>query len=58
MTKKINYSNNQKKITCYSYEIIKSVIFVFAIVSIIFTYFTRDANVVGNSLYEPLHDND
>ncbi len=58
MTKKIKYSYNQKKITCYSFEIIKSVIFVFAIVSIIFTFFIRDANVVGNSMYETLHDND
>ena len=38
MTKKIKYSYNQKKITCYSFEIIKSVIFVFATVSIIFTF--------------------
>ena len=58
MSVKIKYSYNHKKITCYSFEIIKTVIIVFSLVSIIFTFFIRDANVVGNSMYETLHDSD
>ncbi len=58
MREKIKCSYNHSKITCYSFEIIKSVIFVFAVVSIIFTFFIRDANVVGNSMYGTLHDGD
>ena len=54
----IKYSYSCNKITCYSFEILKSVILVFAIVSIIFTFFIRDANVVGNSMYDTLHDGD
>lgn len=58
MPEKIKYSYSCNKITCYSFEILKSVILVFAIVSIIFTFFIRDANVVGNSMYDTLHDGD
>lgn len=58
MPVKIKYGYNHNKITCFSFEIIKSVVFVFAVVSIIFTFFIRDANVVGNSMYNTLHDGD
>lgn len=58
MTHKTQFCYNKNKITNYMFDIFKTVIFVFAFVSVFFTYFVRDANVVGSSMYDTLHGGD
>lgn len=55
---KIKYYINTKKYTNYTFELAKTIVFVFAFISVVFTYFVRDANVVGNSMVDTLHNSD
>lgn len=47
---KIRIKINDKKITNYMFDFTRTIIFVFAIISVAFTFIIRDANVVGNSI--------
>ena len=55
---KFIFKVNDKKITDYMFELTRTVIFVFAFMSVIFTFVIRDANVVGNSMLDTLHSED
>lgn len=55
---KIKIKINDKKITNYMFDFTRTIIFVFAIISVVFTFIIRDANVVGNSMLDTLHSND
>ena len=44
---KIRIKINDKKITDYMFDFTRTIIFVFAIISVAFTFIIRDANVVG-----------
>lgn len=52
------YVLNNDKIINYVYDIVHTILFGFAIICIIFTFAVRDANVVGNSMVNTLHNND
>ena len=52
---KIRIKINDKKITNYMFDFTRTIIFVFAIISVAFTFIIRDANVVGNSMLDTLH---
>ncbi len=56
--KKISYVINNKKYIEYIYDFTKTIIFVFAIITILFTFVIRDANVVGSSMSDTLHNDD
>ena len=49
---KIRIKINDKKITNYMFDFTRTIIFVFAIISVAFTFIIRDANVVGNSMLD------
>lgn len=49
--------NKHKSVTCI-FDMLKTVIFVLAIAALIFTLFFREANVVGSSMLNTLHEND
>ena len=55
---KIRIKINDKKITNYMFDFTRTIIFVFAIISVAFTFIIRDANVVGNSMLDTLHSDD
>lgn len=55
---KIRIKINDKKITGYMFDFTRTIIFVFAIISVAFTFIIRDANVVGNSMLDTLHSDD
>ena len=55
---KRKYFLNNDKIINYIYDIVKTILFMFSIICIIFTFIFRDANVVGNSMVNTLHNND
>lgn len=55
---KRKYFLNNDKIINYIYDIVKTILFMFSIICIIFTFIFRDANVVGNSMVDTLHNND
>lgn len=55
---KIKFKVNDKKVTDYMFDLTRTVIFVFAFMSVIFTFIIRDANVVGNSMLDTLHSDD
>ncbi len=55
---KIKFKVNDKKITDYMFDLTRTIIFVFAFMSVIFTFIIRDANVVGNSMLDTLHSDD
>ena len=55
---KRKYLLNNDKIINYIYDIVKTILFMFSIICIIFTFIFRDANVVGNSMVDTLHNND
>ena len=57
-TKKIKFKVNDKKVTDYMFDLTRTIIFVFAFMSVIFTFIIRDANVVGNSMLDTLHSDD
>ena len=57
-TEKIVFKTNDLKAPNYVFDICKTVIFVFVIVSLVFTFFLRDANIVGNSMNDTLHNGD
>nr|WP_303942590.1 signal peptidase I [Ruminococcus bromii] len=40
------------------FDLTRTIIFVFAFMSVIFTFIIRDANVVGNSMLDTLHSDD
>ena len=40
------------------FDFTRTIIFVFAIISVAFTFIIRDANVVGNSMLDTLHSDD
>lgn len=52
---KIKFKVNDKKVTDYMFDLTRTIIFVFAFMSVIFTFIIRDANVVGNSMLDTLH---
>lgn len=54
----LRFYYNQNKIANFLFDFAKTAIFVFAIVSIIFTYFIREANVSGRSMKNTLLDKD
>lgn len=56
--KKVKYYLNIKKLPNYFFDVSKTVLFVFSIISIIFIFVIRDANVVGSSMVDTLHNND
>lgn len=56
--KKIKFKVNDKKVTDYMFDLTRTIIFVFAFMSVIFTFIIRDANVVGNSMLDTLHSDD
>lgn len=55
---KIKFKANDKKVTDYMFDLTRTIIFVFAFMSVIFTFIIRDANVVGNSMLDTLHSDD
>lgn len=55
---KIKFKVNDKKVTGYMFDLTRTIIFVFAFMSVIFTFIIRDANVVGNSMLDTLHSDD
>lgn len=55
---KLKFKLNTKKPVEYIFELTRTVVFVFAVISVLFTFVIRDANVVGNSMYTTLHNND
>lgn len=55
---KIKFKINDKKVTDYMFDLTRTIIFVFAFMSVIFTFIIRDANVVGNSMLDTLHSDD
>lgn len=57
---KTNYkiTPNKNRLAVNIFDFFKPIIFVFALVSIVFTFIIRDANVVGNSMTETLHNGD
>ena len=55
---KIKFKVNDKKVTDYMVDLTRTIIFVFAFMSVIFTFIIRDANVVGNSMLDTLHSDD
>lgn len=55
---KIKFKVNDKKVTDYMFDLTRTIIFVFAFMSVIFTFIIRDANVVGNSMLDTLHSDD
>lgn len=55
---KIKFKVNDKKVTDYMFDLTRIIIFVFAFMSVIFTFIIRDANVVGNSMLDTLHSDD
>lgn len=55
---KIQIKTNDNKLAAYIFDILKSVIFLFAFVSIIFTFFIRDVNIDGDSMKNTLYDGD
>ncbi|MEE1219384.1 MAG: signal peptidase I [Ruminococcus sp.] len=56
--KKSLFLENTLKIPNFVFDMCKTVIFVFAIVSLVFTFVIRDANIVGSSMDNTLHDGD
>lgn len=56
--KKIVVTLNTNKLAVNAFDLIKPILFVFAVVSVIFTLAVRDANVVGSSMAETLHNGD
>ena len=58
LSQKLQFKYNSNKIANASFDIVKTIIFVFALVSILFTYFIRDANVSGSSMSPALHNGD
>ena len=55
---RIKFRINNKKITDYMFDFTRTIVFVFAIMSVMFTFVIRDANVVGNSMLDTLHSDD
>lgn len=55
---KIKFKVNDKKVTDYMFDLTRTIIFVLAFMSVIFTFIIRDANVVGNSMLDTLHSDD
>ena len=58
MPEKFKFNYNTSKLACSVFDILKPVIIIFAVMSIIFTCFVREANVIGNSMLDTLHDGD
>lgn len=56
--KKIKFQINKNKLPVYIFEMFKSVIFLFAIISILFTFFIKDVNIDGQSMKNTLFDGD
>ena len=56
--KKIKFQINKNKLPVYIFEMFKSVIFLFAIISILFTFFVKDVNIDGQSMKNTLFDGD
>lgn len=55
---KYKITPNKNRLAVNIFDFFKPIIFVFALVSIVFTFIIRDANVVGNSMTETLHNGD
>ncbi len=58
MPKKIKYRYNENRYVNAAFDFIKTIVFVMAVVALLFTYFIRDVNVVGSSMYDTLHAGD
>lgn len=56
--KKIKFQINKNKLPVYIFEMFKSVIFLFAIISILFTFFVKEVNIDGESMKNTLFDGD
>ncbi|MEE1319183.1 MAG: signal peptidase I [Ruminococcus sp.] len=57
-SQKTQFQYNKNKFANVAFDFIKTIIFVFSIVSILFTHFVRDANVVGSSMAQTLLNGD
>lgn len=55
---RVQFRINNKKVTDYMFDFTRTIVFVFAIMSVMFTFVIRDANVVGNSMLDTLHSDD
>lgn len=55
---KVQIKMNNNKLAVFLFDIFKSVIFLFALISIIFTFFIKDVNIDGDSMKNTLLDGD
>lgn len=55
---KIKIQVNKHKLPVYIFDLCKTVIFLFAIISIVFTFFVRDVSIDGESMKNTLIDGD
>ncbi len=55
---KFELTLNKNRLAVNIFDFFKPIIFIFALVSVIFTFIIRDANVVGNSMSETLRNGD
>lgn len=55
---KVKFYLNQSKSANYLFDLTKTIIFVFSVVALLFTFAVRDAKVVGDSMLDTLHDGD
>ncbi len=58
MNQKLRLVCNQNKLVIGAFDFIKTIIFVMVFVTVVFTYFIRDVNVVGSSMLDTLHAGD
>ena len=57
-TSKRKIQVNTNKLPVYIFDIFKTVIFLFALISIVFTFFVKDVNIDGESMKDTLFDGD
>lgn len=55
---KLKFDINTNKAANYLFDISKTIVFVFAIICVFFTFVIRDANITGTSMLDTLHDSD
>lgn len=54
----IKFKLNTNKPTNYVFDMLKTIIYVFTVIAIIFIFFIREVNVSGKSMMNTLHDSD
>ncbi len=55
---KTAYEYNKSKLPIFFFDMVKTLIFVFSVMIIIFTFFIREASVEGGSMLNTLHEGD